>query len=84
MQQEEGCARCQITIRVLPWPPKLRPLRPLRSLCQLQLGDRRVCFGFNISDPRFVNVYFLQSISIQKKIQMQEKYHKIETLQFSI
>ena len=84
LQQEEGCARCQITIRVLlPWPPQLRPLRPLRSLCQLQLGDRRVFFGF--SDPRFVNIYFLRSIlSIQKKIQMQEKYHKIETLQFSI
>ena len=50
---------------MLPWPPQLRPLR---SLCQLQLGDRRVCFGFNISDPCFVNIYFLRSIlSIQKK-----------------
>ena len=69
LQQEEGCARCQITIRVLlPWPPQLRPLRPLRSLYQLQLGDRRVCFGLNISDSSFVNIYFLRlSISIQKK-----------------
>ena len=66
----EGCAKCQITIRVLPWTPPL-PLRPPK----LHLDGRRVHFGFDIvSDPCFLKVYFLRSISTQKKIQMQKIY----------